>query len=492
MKLGKKLECTYKVMNNNSHFSTENRILSNGNKRYKQCPKRFLWLTIIALGLIVTSFLIWATIIQVKLNKNNQCVTTSVEERYDFIVVGLGAGGSIIASRLSEMSQVTVLGVDGGPNELNTDDDPSGLDYSFISPHDPSIVSLPLPAGNNKIMYIPRFNGLGGTGRLYGGINVRPSRSILERWPKNWRYDDLLPYYKKIEDHYCYYYSSNETGISDNDCQLYHGKGGPLQVNPTYLPEFANISKFFEPICKDSNQLWHGYNSDLNGINNLGCSLFQRYFNRKGNRTNVQSEYYLGTSLHGYLIESVLKRINLRIRSATIVNRILFDITQTPPKAIGVIIQNSSGIYTIKAEKEVILAGEAFSTPHLLQVSGVGNPKHLQSVGISHIATNSYVGLNLRDHVAVPMIFQLKDKYSTYPNHANLTTPPIYRKSIPNGSKSWLIALNTGLRNDNITDLQMYFSNTNYHSPDNFMNPNPRKCRFESNGYREKPLAEIS
>lgn len=454
----------------------------------------------IIIGLIVFLLIFVCALLAIEirslviLNKDkNDAVPTTVEE-YDFIVVGLGAGGSVIASRLSEIPEVTVLGVDGGPNEKDTNEDPSesAFTYSFISPHDPAIVSIPLKAGNNKIMYIPRFYGLGGTARLYGGINVRPSSYILERWPENWKYHDLLPYYKKIEDHYCYYYPSSETGISDEDCQKYHGKDGPLQVNPTYVPEFANISKYFEPICRDPAQLWRGYNSDINGANHLGCALFQRYFNRKGSRTDVQSEYYLGTSFHGYITESVRTRTNLRIRPATTVLKILFDTSIELPKATGIIIQNGTGVYTIKARKEIILAGGAFATPHLLQVSGVGDSEHLQSINVPQVASNYHVGRNLRDHVAIPMIFQVKDRYSTYPNHKNASTPPEYKKSIPNGSKSWIIALNTGLRNDNITDLQIYFTDTNYHSPDGFMNSKPRECRFGSNGHNEQPLAEIT
>ncbi|CAF4386042.1 unnamed protein product, partial [Rotaria sordida] len=85
--------------------------------------------------------------------------------------------------------------------------------------------------------------------------------------------------------------------------------------------------------------------------------------------------------------------------------------------------------------------------------------------------------------------FQLKNAFSAFPNiKKNLTG---YIKSIPNGSKSWIISLNAGLRQDNITDLQIYFSDTNYHSPDYFTNPQPRQCRFGSNGYRETP-AEIT
>jgi choline dehydrogenase len=439
--------------------------------------------------------IVWAAIMTYKFdkaNKENKSRTSIDSEEFDFVVVGLGAGGSVIASRLSEVPNWTVLAIDGGPHEdfSSSDSDPNDQlpPYSFVSPHDPVITSLPLPAGNDKIMYIPRFNGLGGTGRLYGGINTRPSPAIMRRWPANWTYDDLLPYYKKVEDHYCYYYSESITGISAADCRKYHGQHGPLQVNPTYLPEFANVSKLFEPICKDSNQLWGGYNSDINGRQHLGCSLFQRYFNRKANRTDEQSDYFLGTSFHGYFQPSVISRANLRIRSATIVTKILFD-TGSVPKAIGIVIQNSTSTYTIRVNKEVILAGGAFSTPHLLQVSGVGDPSALIQARLPFVAANYHVGKNLRDHVAIPMVFRLKEASSTFPNVPGSTTE--YIKSKPNGSKSWIITLNTGLRQDNITDLQIYFSDTNYHSPDYFTNLKPRECRFGSNGHKEKP-AEIT
>ncbi|CAF1991585.1 unnamed protein product [Rotaria magnacalcarata] len=440
-------------------------------------------------GAVMTSKFVYAT------RDNEPLCDNGKQEEFDFVVVGLGAGGSVIASRLSEIPQWTILAIDRGPNEVSTDVDPTSAisGYSFVSPHDPVATSLPLAAANKKIMYVPRFNGLGGTARLYGGINVRPSRTIMRRWPSNWTYDDLLPYYKKIEDHYCYYYDANSTGISNEDCNKYHGKNGPLQVNPTYIPEFANVSKLFEPLCGNSSLLWGGYNADINGANHIGCALFQRYFNRKGNRTDVQSDYFLGTSFQGYITADVIKRTNLRVRAATTVLKILFDTSaQGPAKARGVIIQNSTGIYTIYVRKEVIVAGGAFSTPHLLQVSGIGDPAILLSAQIPLVAANKYVGRNLRDHVAVPMVFQVKDKFSTYPNYPNTNKSSIvYKKSIPNGSKSWLIALNAGVRPNNITDLQIYFSDTNYHSPDSFGNSEPRQCRFGSNGYRESP-AEIT
>lgn len=446
----------------------------------------FTLLTMLLIGVIVWAAVITYKYDQVKTESRNERRVDM--EEFDFVVVGLGAGGSVIASRLSEISEWTILGVDGGPDEeySSTDIDPTeqNLPYSFVSPHDPVVISLPLAAGKNKMMYIPRFNGLGGTGRLYGGINTRASPAILRRWPSGWTYDDLLPYYKKIEDHYCYYYSESITGISENNCKKYHGKDGPLQVNPTYIPEFANVSKLFEPICRDSSQLWGGYTSDMNGEQFLGCSVFQRYFNRKGNRTDEQSEYFLGTSFHGYLKPSVIGRPNLRIRAGTMVTKILFD-NSSIPKAIGVMIQNSTGSYRIKAKKEVILAGGAFATPHLLQVSGVGDPRVLAAAKIPLVAANLHVGKNLRDHVAIPMIFQLKKASSTFPNKGTNVTE--YVRSIPNGSKSWIIALNTRLRKDNITDLQIYFSNTNHHSPDLFLNPEPRSCRFGSKGHREKP-----
>ncbi|CAF0995785.1 unnamed protein product [Rotaria sordida] len=408
----------------------------------------------------------------------------------DFFVVGLGAGGSVIAARLSEVPHWIVWAVDGGPSEdISSTNDRQGPSdkyppYSFVSPHDPGIVSTPLLVANNKTMYIPRFNGLGGSTRLYGGIYARPSAQMMERWPSNWTLNHLNEYYQRIEDHYCYYYPSNVTDISEEDCLKYHGKNGPFQVNPTYPLEFADVSKLFKPYCTDTNQLWGGYNPDLNGQNHLGCSVVQVFNQRERlNRTNEQSPSEVRTSFRAYFNESVLERKNLRIHQATMVTQILFDGT----KAVGVLIQSRTGTYKIQVKKEVILAGGTFATPHLLQVSGIGDPSVLSAAQIPLVAENYHVGRNLRDHVLISMTFQVKQANSTYPHTPNSTNQSHYIESIPNKDKSWLIHLNTGLRKDNITDLQIYFADSNYHWADHFVNLQPRECRFGSRGHEEQP-----
>ena len=402
-------------------------------------------------------------------------------ETFDFIVVGLGAGGSALAARLSEIPNWKILAIDGGLEEnVNTsfaiEDFP--LWKPFSSPQDPGFVTIPQSFANNRIIYLPRFSGLGGTTRLYGGIAVRPSATMLNQWPKGWQFDDLLPYYKKLEDHYCYYYEPDVTGISNDTCFQYHGKNGPMQVNTMVFDEMCPFEQLFFPFCNDTKELWGGWNPDLNAANNFGCSFFQRFFNRSSNnRANVEATADLETGFH--YLSTAINRSNLRIREGYKVTKIIFDSSQTPPKARGILVSTPEGIKVIYANSEVILAGGSISTPHLLQVSGVGDPKDLAAGNIPLLAPNAFVGKNLQDHVSIPMIFQMKSNASIIPNTSSGTF------SNANKQKGFLLQINTS--DTGIVDMQIYFTYKNKHSPDKFLNELPRNCRQGSEGIKENP-----
>ncbi|CAF1439595.1 unnamed protein product [Rotaria sordida] len=384
--------------------------------------------------------------------EDNRTVVAPIKDlaTYHFIIVGCGTSGAVLASRLSENPNFRIICIEKGPNDLPDSNAWDGMkipkDLNFISPHDPIVISTRQQI-QNKPIYIPRSMGLGGTSRIYGMINVRPSPDTLRDWPQGWHYDDLLPYYKKLEDHYCNY---DHTNITRDECELYHGKSGPMQVNSLDTSAFHKLSKAFTEICYDSSQPWNGYSDDYNGdlINKpYSCSLFQQ-FKYHSNRSSNASTFSRGSSKSGYLTSQVLDRPNLSVIVDATVTRIIFDDTN---RAIGVEYFDpiSHTIKRIHAFYEVILAAGAFSTPHLLQVSGVGDPDHLKQINITLVANNTHVGKNLADHISMAYIVQL----NVCDEALNGT----------NGPFSWLMQFNSGVRKNqsrNIRDIQIYLMDT--------------------------------
>ena len=312
--------------------------------------------------------------------------------------------------------------------------------FNLYSPHDP-VVNV---AFGKRNLYIPQAIGLGGTSKIYGMLNARPHPDTLQSWPKGWQYNDLFPYFKKVEDHFCYYDSFEVTNITKKDCELYHGKSGPLQVNNVERNGFHRVSNAFTDICRDKSQIWGGFVSDYNGNpeNAAGCVLPEQFKDRT-NRKSRDSEVSRANSKTGYLKDDVLDRPNLSILVGSTVTRIVFDDTKT---ATGVEYYDSIGRTTkvIKASKEVILSAGAFNTPHLLQVSGVGDPVHLKKINVSIVAENDQVGKNLWDHVHVPYVFEL--------NHCD------ERFNQVNGPFSWFLQFNSGVRksqSSKIRDIQV-------------------------------------
>ena len=400
--------------------------------------------------------------------ESNQPVISNLKDlqTYHFIIVGCGTGGATLASRLSENPLFRVICIEKGPddypnssswNEMNIPND-----FNFISPHDPVIITTKQQL-RQKPLYIATATGLGGTSRVYGMIDVRPSPENLASWPQGWHYEDLLPYYKKLEDHYCYY---DQTDISSDICKKFHGKNGPMQVNNMNLPSFHNLSKAFKEICDDTNQPWKGYLADYNGnLDNrsVGCSVFQQFKHRL-NRTSNNTPYYRGTSRTGYLNSTVLSRPNLFIIMNSLVTRILFDENK---KAIGVEYFHpiSHTIKRIYAEHEIILSAGAFNTPHLLQISGIGDPEHLKKINVTLVSNNTQVGKNLNDRLSLPYVVQLNncDEDLNYIN----------------GPFSWIIQFNSGIRknlNKNIRDIQIYLMDTS----DGLMTYSSRFCSEQS------------
>lgn len=356
-------------------------------------------------------------------------------QEYDFIVVGVGSAGSMMAARLSEPDyNWSVLALDRGSARLSAQPDSAFNDLSGV--YDPNYFSIEQDYLQGRLVRNPRYYGLGGTAMINGMTAVAPSQSLLNQlWPAGWKWDDLFPFMIKMQDHYCYYLPSSITGISDEDCHKWHGRDGPIDIAP---PLFANMSEVLLDMMKECDQ-GVGFMSDYdNPTKQSGC-YFQQQFRHSLNKSDLNSATIRESTWQAYL--SGIDRPNLRILESATVYKLVFD-KEDPTKCVGVTYEHEGQVHTAMAKKEVILSAGVFDTPKLLQLSGVGPKAWLEPYNISVVADNQYVGSNFVDQMAIYMAFETTESLPKLPWGADTC--------------GWL--LNSGLKpsNANWTDIQIY------------------------------------
>jgi len=292
--------------------------------------------------------------------------------KFDYIIIGAGSAGCVLANRLSKNpnSKVGVFEA-GNSSDIWKVKMPLALLYTM---HDPKYnwkyYSEPEPHLNNRRIFCPRGKMIGGCSAHNGMVFVRGNRNDYERWKnfglKSWSYDKVLPYFKKIEN-----WSGGEN--------QYRGSLGFLPVNQS-----KNNNPLFKAFLNASSQAGHKINPDMNGEYQEGMGMFDTTIHN-GERASV-SRYYLNP---------VKKRKNLNIFSNSFVEKIIFD----GKKAIGIEVKIKDKLEKVYAEKEIILSGGSINSPHLLMLSGVGDADHLKKKGINIIHDLKGVGKNLQDHL---------------------------------------------------------------------------------------------
>lgn len=312
-----------------------------------------------------------------------------MNKTYDYIVVGAGSAGAVIASRLSEDPNVNILLVEAGGSELESDTFRVPLKASLAqkTKHDWAYYTVPQKHSqkgmNEQRSFWPRGRVLGGTSNLNYMAFVRGSRHDYNQWEKEgckgWSYKDVLPYFLKMED-------IQIPSLYDSP---YHSRGGYLTVSKsgdTPLPELYR---------KASEEL--GYKTvDKNGEDQIGFSYMQSSI-RNGERCSTVKAY----------LRPVMNRPNLHISINTMATKILIE----NKKAKGLeVIQNNRKIQ-VYANKEVILSGGAVNSPVLLMLSGVGPKDHLHELGIPVVA-DLPVGNNLQDHMMFHMKYNINSSIS--------------------------------------------------------------------------------
>lgn len=301
-------------------------------------------------------------------------------DKYDFIVIGAGSAGCVVASRLSESGKHSVLLVEAGGKDFSPwIHIPVGYAKTVTDRRINWLSeSEPEPNLNERRMFQPRGKVLGGTSSINGMLYIRGNPADFNDWSRSgcegWDYDSVLPYFRRAED--------NERGGDQ-----FHGVGGPLHVSDQREQELA---KLLLTACM---QAGIPHNPDFNGSVQDGAGYFQTTL--KGGRR--------WSTAAGYL-RPARSRKNLTILTNAQATRVLIE-SRT---AVGVEFRTWGGLRTLYANKEVIVCAGAFGSPQLLLLSGIGPGEHLQDMGIPVLQNSQGVGSNLREHFGVPCAWRIK------------------------------------------------------------------------------------
>ena len=310
----------------------------------------------------------------------SQNPVTNSSADYDYIIVGAGSAGCVLANRLTENGRYRVLLLEAGGNDLRIwVQMPIGYGKSFYDKRVNWMYRTePDPGLGNREGYWPRGKVLGGSSSINAMVYIRGQAADFEAWKDlgnpGWGWSDVLPYFKKSED--------NARGGN-----AWRGTGGPLHVEDVA----KQVHPLNEVYIRAAREAGLQHNEDFNGETQEGVGLYQ-ITTKNGIRMSAARAY----------LRPALKRPNLRVERQAHATRLLFD----GMKAVGIEYRQKGRLLQVRARREVILSTGSINSPQLLQLSGVGPAEVLRPLGIEVRHDSPAVGRNLQDHLGVDHLYR--------------------------------------------------------------------------------------